>query len=390
METFNRYFDRIHADENLKIKVKEVISMKENTDVKAAAVKRGGRFSLAIGLAAVFAVVFAVGYIYYQKPVSYVSLDINPSVELELNFLDRVIGTTAENADGEALLAGLRVRNLSVDSAISYLVQNAYEKGYVKKDGSTVISLTAISDDQKKVTELQVKTKNGAAEAMQAKKAFATVYQSASDMAFRNEAKEAGVSPGKYKLIKSLEVLDPEIDIGQYKDAKVSEIMAKAQEIVQQKYAAGEDFGNKDLEEIVEKVKKAGEDIAESKEQAAKQEKEQEAEQNQNSGTSQNQEQESNANQNGSAQASGEQNQNSFAGSNAASQTESQFGSQAESGNAGSNASQGNASQGNASQDSDSQGNASQAQQSEAGSQGNSGAAGSSGGASVQSGGGGK
>jgi len=306
VETFNGYFDRIHADQKLKERVKEVISMKEKEEVKVVSMKRGGKFGLALGMAAAFVILLAAGYIYYQKPVSYVSLDINPSVELQLNFMDRVVGSSAENADGEALLAGLRVQNLSVDSAISSLVQNAYDKGYVNEDGSTVISVTAITDDEEKASELQVKTQNGVALAMEAKKAYATVYQNASDMAFRAEAKEAGVSPGKYKLMKSLEVLDPEIDIEQYRNAKVNEIITKAQEIVQQKYAAGETQNNKELDEIIGKVKEAGKDIEESKERAAKQEQEKETEQNQ----------ESNAYQ------------NSFAGSNAASQAESHPGSQ--------------------------------------------------------------
>ena len=286
METFNGYFNRIHADQKLKERVKEVISMKEKEEVKVVSMKRGGKFGLALGMAAAFVILLAAGYIYYQKPVSYVSLDINPSVELQLNFMDRVVGSSAENADGEALLAGLRVQNLSVDSAISSLVQNAYDKGYVNEDGSTIISVTAITDDEEKASELQVKTQNGVALAM--------------------EAKEAGVSPGKYKLMKSLEVLDPEIDIEQYRNAKVNEIITKAQEIVQQKYAAGETQNNKELDEIIGKVKEAGKDIEESKEKAAKQEQEKETEQNQ----------ESNAYQ------------NSFAGSNAASQAESHPGSQ--------------------------------------------------------------
>ena len=286
METFNGYFNRIHADQKLKERVKEVISMKEKEEVKVVSMKRGGKFGLALGMAAAFVILLAAGYIYYQRPVSYVSLDINPSVELQLNFMDRVVGSSAENADGEALLAGLRVQNLSVDSAISSLVQNAYDKGYVNEDGSTVISVTAITDDEEKASELQVKTQNGVAIAM--------------------EAKEAGVSPGKYKLMKSLEVLDPEIDIEQYRNAKVNEIITKAQEIVQQKYAAGETQNNKELDEIIGKVKEAGKDIEESKEKAAKQEQEKETEQNQ----------ESNAYQ------------NSFAGSNAASQAESHPGSQ--------------------------------------------------------------
>ena len=44
------------------------------------------------------------GYSYIQTPVSYVSIDVNPSVELTLNRVDRVISATAFNGDGEAVL----------------------------------------------------------------------------------------------------------------------------------------------------------------------------------------------------------------------------------------------------------------------------------------------
>ncbi|MHB8961943.1 MAG: anti-sigma-I factor RsgI family protein [Saccharofermentanales bacterium] len=340
MDSFNRYMDRIEAGEDLKEKTKSNLkNALAAKDVARQKSERGSiimktlsivnnnqdnlkpRWNRLLAAAGTFAVVAAVsvaGYIYYMMPVNFVSLDINPGVELTLNAMDRVIGVEATNEDGKSILEGEKIRNRSVEKAISALVQNAYEQGYVNQDGSTVIAVLAESDDKAKALQLQEKTSNGVALAMQAKNAYSAVYATTSDLAFRNEAKEMGISPGKYRLVKMLQAMDPEITPEQYMNAKVSEIVNRANEMLQ----AGNTFGNLDAatQEMARKAQQACEDSAASQVQAAEQNRRQEQsrsndavtsqsqEQNQSreSGTSQNQEQ----NQNGDAVTSQNQEQN--------------------------------------------------------------------------------
>jgi hypothetical protein len=42
------------------------------------------------------------GYAFYNTPINYVSFDVNPSVELGLNFFDKVVSCEACNEEGIA------------------------------------------------------------------------------------------------------------------------------------------------------------------------------------------------------------------------------------------------------------------------------------------------
>ena len=50
------------------------------------------------------------GYSWVQRPVSYVSIDVNPSIELALNRFDRVVYAAAYNLEGEEILNGLSLK----------------------------------------------------------------------------------------------------------------------------------------------------------------------------------------------------------------------------------------------------------------------------------------
>ncbi|MHB1454608.1 MAG: anti-sigma-I factor RsgI family protein [Saccharofermentanales bacterium] len=330
MDCFNRYMNRIEAGDDLKEKTKS--NLKNALAAKEAAGQKSERGSIimktlnivnnnqdnskprwnrllaAAGTFAAVAAVSVAGYIYYMMPVNFVSLDINPGVELTLNAMDRVIGIEATNEDGKSILEGEKIRNRSVEKAISALVQNAYEQGYVNQDGSTVIAVLAESDDKAKALQLQEKTSNGVALAMQAKNAYSAVYATTSDLAFRNEAKEMGVSPGKYRLVKMLQAMDPEIIPEQYMNAKVSEIVNRANEMLQ----AGNTFGNLDAatQEMARKAQQACEDSAASQVQAAEQYRRQEQNRSGDAATSQNQEQNQEQSRSGDAATSQNQEQN--------------------------------------------------------------------------------
>ena len=259
-----------------------------------------------VGTCSVFALslLAAGGYTYYKMPVNYVSLDINPSVEIGLNAFDKVVDVEAANTDGQALIQENNLLNLSVEEAIDSLVQEATDQGFVKEDGSTVIAVTAESDNEEKAQELQQASSNGVNLAMSAKNSIATVYSDCSDLAVRTEAKEMGISPGKYKLIKMMQSLDSDITVEQYKDAKVSEIMTKAAELVQN----SNDTANQGDETatFIEKVKATEQESTQNQVKAAEKEKENNYNSN-TDGSTQNQNQEQEQNQNGEAVASGSQ-----------------------------------------------------------------------------------
>ena len=62
------------------------------------------------------------GYQAYFTPTSAISIDINSSVEIEINRFDRVITVEGLNDDGTVLAAELNVRFLNYDDALEQII----------------------------------------------------------------------------------------------------------------------------------------------------------------------------------------------------------------------------------------------------------------------------
>ena len=197
-------------------------------------------------------------YAYYKTPVKYISIDINPSVELGVNAFDTVVTTTSYNEDGAAILAEVEVTNMNVEEAVSAIVEEASEQGFVAEDGSTVISVTSESNNENTAEKLQDAGEEGVQTALKAKNILAVVYANSASLELRTAAKELGISPGKYKMINILTTLDPTIKAEDYKSAKVTEIFLKADELMKANPTAAADMLDlKDVNSAAEKVKTA-------------------------------------------------------------------------------------------------------------------------------------
>ena len=188
--------------------------------------KAASRFFIA---AASFLVILVGGssaaYAYYQTPVAYLSLDINPSVELGVNAFGKVVTAEGYNEDGQTILAGTDVKGSTVEDAIQSLILSADDKGYIADDGSTVISLTSETNNTDKATTLQTKSELGVNQALQEMEKQAIVQKDNIALERRDEAKQLGITPGKLNLINKLQAVDPTATIDDYKDASVKEIM---------------------------------------------------------------------------------------------------------------------------------------------------------------------
>lgn len=187
------------------------------------------RKKLSIAILAIFILLAGTTTVLANNTATnHVSLDINPSVEISVNIFNNIISIEATNEDGEKLLEGLNLENMTVEQAVNAIMQKAAELGYIADDGSTVVSVITEKEDE----ELQNAASNGVSLAMSNKKLIAPMYVDSSSPEMRAEAKALGVSPGKYKLIKMLQAIDPTITVDQYKDAKVSAIIRKANELL--------------------------------------------------------------------------------------------------------------------------------------------------------------
>jgi len=314
MDAFKDYMDKVKAETELKEKTKAFINSAmrcENAKEKIHKKEKSPMKKLFVAAASVAAcaLLTAGGYAYYNTPVNYVSVDINPSIELGINRFGTVVTSESYNEDGELILKEAKLTRMALKEAIDLLIREAAEQGYIAEDGSSVIAVTSESDDDETAAELEEASEEAVNVSLSVKNLNAIVYADCSSLELRTEAKELGISPGKYKLVAALQAIDPEINIDDYKDAKITDIivdvnlqMGNASDDAQNEET---DKNDKAFENALDKIAKAAEKVEKARGNVGKNTDEgedldageQEQEQNNNQGSG-GDEREQNMNQN--------------------------------------------------------------------------------------------
>lgn len=94
-----------------------------------------------MAMAACFLLVFIAGisgYTVYRTPASYVYVDINPSMRLEMNCFDRVISIVPLNDDAAGLIELYSFKTADMEQCIDQIVYACYEKTYLNNDNNDI------------------------------------------------------------------------------------------------------------------------------------------------------------------------------------------------------------------------------------------------------------
>lgn len=121
----------------------------KNYSVGQSIMLRNPAYTRYMSMAASFLLVVLLGVSgvgAYYTPVSYVDIEINPSIRLELNVFDKVINVVALNADGETVLKETKKLSKDVDICIEQIVEQSKSAGFVKAD--TDVSINVVSDKE--------------------------------------------------------------------------------------------------------------------------------------------------------------------------------------------------------------------------------------------------
>ena len=87
-------------------------------EIKEQETKKPARIVAWVASAAAAIVLIRAGAWAYFTPYTYVSLDVNPSIEYSVNRFDRVLSVSAVNGDGTEILKNLDLKNKTIDEAI--------------------------------------------------------------------------------------------------------------------------------------------------------------------------------------------------------------------------------------------------------------------------------
>lgn len=143
------------------------------------------------------------GYYVALMPVSAISVDVNPSVELTLNRLDRVIAVEGFNPEGEAPAESLSVTFLPYTSALEAILESEGMSGYLSAGGEVSITVACSDPDRQEALLAGAKSCAQACEG--------TVTCHGGGAGAMEQAHHAGLSVGKYQAVQELLALDPDI-----------------------------------------------------------------------------------------------------------------------------------------------------------------------------------
>lgn len=188
-------FDSIHAEEALKQHTREFLSERiQRTNRRRSPV----RVKLAAACACLV-LLLAGGYSFFA-PVSAISVDVNPSVELGINLFDRVVSAVGYNEDGTALIDSLDLKYQDYPSALEKLMTSDRMSYYLENDG--LVSITVLGPTEEKSEKmLEVLSVRG----------YGSTPNVVCHSGVRGDveaAHKAGFSFGKYRAFLELHALD--------------------------------------------------------------------------------------------------------------------------------------------------------------------------------------
>ncbi|TCO76407.1 anti-sigma factor domain-containing protein [Marinisporobacter balticus] len=203
-----------------------------------------------------------------MRVAAVVSIDINPSIEFEINEKKKVLHVGALNMDGEELIDQTFI-GMSIEEAVLLVINNAKQKHYITKEKNTVLIATAAVENHfkeksdKLQKEIEQKMKDD-----QKLKELNLIYVQGNKKDLK-EAKKQKISIGKYQVYKQSKEKEQKITLEQVKNMKVQEMVDKG--IGKLK---GKKIKTKIKEKVEDKIKKQQETTKEEKKEAIKQDRE--------------------------------------------------------------------------------------------------------------------
>lgn len=140
------------------------------------------------------------GYHLYTTPTTVLSIDVNPSLEMDINRFDRVVSVSGYNADGVALAERLDVRGARYDEAVDALMADRTVSDCMARGED--LSIAVVQSETSDQAQCDAVLDYVSSCTMEANNAHC--YMLESDTAQMDDAHDAGLSCGKYHLYEAL------------------------------------------------------------------------------------------------------------------------------------------------------------------------------------------
>jgi len=192
------------------------------------------------------------GYSYLSiQPVTFITLDINPSIELSLNKFGRVIEVKGLSSDGIDMIGdGRAFHKMDMEKAIRVLLDQAVSMNYLNRDTNTVMIAVShvnnnvspnLNDKLKVIAESELETllssqsskldvSSIATDEIKDKTKYIVMVENIA-VERRKEAADTELSQGKLFLYDKLKEVKPDVTIEHIKEATVTQIVNELKEL---------------------------------------------------------------------------------------------------------------------------------------------------------------
>ncbi|MEX1376045.1 MAG: hypothetical protein AB1Z23_01100 [Eubacteriales bacterium] len=177
----------------------QVVNVKERGGVKMTRVQKA-----LITAAAAILVLLCGGLVYaYTVPQNYISIDVNPGIELEVNSFDKVVRAIGTNDDGVQILNQLELKNMSVEQALRLIISQEVLQGYIDPDKGNSILISVYNKSEENLNVFRERVTNEIENMFRETNVEAQIIVVNVDEDIINEAEELGVTAGKLALVKA-------------------------------------------------------------------------------------------------------------------------------------------------------------------------------------------
>ena len=160
-----------------------------------------------------------------QKVIAYVSVDINPSIVLGINYQGVVKEAVGLNDEGVKLLQKLDLAERPADQAVQMITAEAVKEKYIApdKENAVLISVSAKKELPEPAKNLEQQVKK----VLEQEKIAAAAEVIEVPMEIQKKAREEKISPGKYVIL--IEAVEEGLDLS-LEDVKGSGIVKAVKE----------------------------------------------------------------------------------------------------------------------------------------------------------------
>lgn len=183
-------------------------------------------FKVLSSVAACFAVCLLSLYMFGIRPVATIYLDVNPSIEMQINSREKVVLAKANNQDGEVILDGMELKRTDLDVAMNAVLGSMVRHGYLS-EAKNMILLSVDSSNVKRAEDLRARLSKEIQTCLNSMTGAGLVFDQSVEMDDDLEelVSAYNITPGKAAFLKKLTLAYPKLDFGKLAGLSMKELV---------------------------------------------------------------------------------------------------------------------------------------------------------------------